>query len=72
MDLYTFKVDRFHIYHTRSFHKDTLHLSYAAFVNGDVVRQKTIDLNDDLNDGEYNPDDYTPGRPRRRPASRTS
>jgi hypothetical protein len=64
MDLYTLKVDKFRIEETRALHTDTLHLSYSAFVNGDVVAQETIDLHHNLhlgegfNNGDYNPDDH--------------
>lgn len=60
MDFYTFKVDQFTIFSTRSPSTDTLHLFYAAFVNGDIVAQKLLRLGDlDSGNGDrvYHPDD---------------
>jgi hypothetical protein len=53
MDLYTLKVDSFSISNTRSVFNDTLHLAYAAFVDGDKVAQRVgLDLGD-LGNGNY-------------------
>lgn len=57
MDLYTLKVDRFSIFNTRSTSQDTLHLAYAAFVDGDMVAQRvTLNLGA-LGNGNYNLED---------------
>jgi hypothetical protein len=59
MDLYTFKVDKVKISHTRAIHEDTLHLVYTAYVDGDVVAQSLLSLGD-FNDGEFVPGDHVP------------
>lgn len=60
MDLYTFKVDNIRINETRSPETDTLHLVYAAFVDGDMVAQKPLSLGDLGFVNDYNPDDLVP------------
>lgn len=60
MDLFTFKVDRFRIDTTRSLLKDTLHLAYAAYVNGDLVAQQILHLGD-FSDGDYDPNNFLSG-----------
>jgi hypothetical protein len=60
MDLFTFKVDKFHIDTTRGLLQDTLHLAYAAYVNGDLVAQQVLHLGD-FSSGDYNPNDFLSG-----------
>jgi hypothetical protein len=59
MDLYTFTVEDFIIHDTRAVHNDTLWLSYAAYVDGDMVASRVISLGD-FDNGEYSTIDYVP------------
>ena len=59
MDLYTFTVEEFFIHDTRAEHNDTLGLSYAAYVDGDMVASRLISLGD-FDNGEYSTTDYVP------------
>jgi hypothetical protein len=59
MDLYTFTVEDFIIHDTRAVHNDTLSLSYAAYVDGDMVASRLISLGD-FDNGEYSTINYVP------------
>ena len=75
MDYYDFAVTQFTIHDTRALHKDTLHLSHSASVDGDVVTSTLFKLGD-FDNGTYDPQDYVPSgpglRPRRGPQRRGS
>ena len=59
MDLYTFTLEDFIIHDTRAVHNDSLWLSYAAYVDGDMVASRVISLGD-FDNGEYSTIDYVP------------
>jgi hypothetical protein len=59
VDLYSLVVESFTIHDTRAPHTDTLTLSHTAFVGGDMVAHRSLNMGD-FDNGQYNPTDFAP------------
>jgi hypothetical protein len=62
MDLYTFTVDEFSVFNTRSKINDTLWLGYSAFVDDDLVAQHSFHVGD-FDNGTYDTASHDPSSP---------